>query len=577
MPSRPTRRPSPPSPVRCLTVVLVAVALLAAACSDAHTQAQRDWSDTGYDPNVLTLLNPPDLNPVLTALGAAYLTVRPNTSLVFLNQVNASSGKYNRTKSTLTNTQIIQAGASPSLWIDEAGLLKPFANDPRAQGQIVPFAVEPMVLVVRAGNPSHVSGLDAFAAGGPPVGRCSTSVPCGKWAYIWLRADHIQPKFAVKVPEATMLLSEIRAGHAVAGLLFSLSIPPGDITVATVPVASPPAPTFTFSMLAMSTNPLAQQFEKWVATSEQARSIVASYGLLPGTGRDRDLMSPPLDPRSLVCVTGMHRSGTSLATRALELLGVSLGAPEGLLPPGPDNPAGYFENKAIQELDDELLAHLGGSWDQPPTLIDRWAHDPQLDAFRARAAAALVADFGPASAGARTGPLIGFKDPRVSLLLPFWRTVVSVRTTVVVVRAPTEVAASLARRNGIEPPQASLLWLRYVLAAAAHDPDHLLIVQNDFFDQLGPTLIRLADHLGLPRPAPAVEAEVAAHLDIGLQHGSSRRPRRLDQQSGGGPRRTGLERGSTRSGRARPHRDPSVGRRLAATAGREPGPGPSTG
>ncbi len=228
----------------------------------------------------------------------------------------------------------------------------------------------------------------------------------------------------------------------------------------------------------------------------------------------------PVDPRSLVCITGMHRSGTSLATRALELLGVSLGAPEGLLAPGPDNPAGYFENKAIQELDDELLAHLGGSWDQPPTLSQGWADDPGLDSFRSRAAAVLVHDFGPVAPD-HPDRLIGFKDPRVSLLLPFWRTVVSVRTTVVVVRAPAEVAASLARRNGIEPPQSALLWLRYVLAAAGNDPGHLLIAQHDFFDQLGPTLVRLADHLGLPRPTPAVEAEVAGHLDADLQHGAA--------------------------------------------------------
>ncbi len=234
----------------------------------------------------------------------------------------------------------------------------------------------------------------------------------------------------------------------------------------------------------------------------------------------------PVDPRALVCVTGMHRSGTSLATRALEVLGLSLGAPDGLLPPGPDNPAGYFENRAIQELDDELLAHLGGSWDQPPTLVEGWADDRSLAPFRQRAAATLAADFGPPPPTAPSPPddgdghPIGFKDPRLSLLLPFWRTVVTVRTTVLVVRSPDEVAASLARRNGIEPPQASLLWLRYVLAAAGNDPSHLLVTQRDFFDRLTPTLVRLADHLDLPRPTPAVEAAVAAHLDPALQHGA---------------------------------------------------------
>ncbi len=218
----------------------------------------------------------------------------------------------------------------------------------------------------------------------------------------------------------------------------------------------------------------------------------------------------------VVCVTGMHRSGTSLATRALEALGVWLGRPGSLLPPGPDNPAGYFENQAIQELDDELLAHLGGSWDQPPTLAGEWADDPGLDAFRRRAGEVVARDL--SGDGPDRPALVGFKDPRLSLLLPFWRTVVPVRATVVLVRAPAAVAGSLAGRNQIDPPQAAALWLRYLLAATTNDPGHLLVTQDAFFTDLGPTLARLAQHLGLPAPTEAVQAAVADHLDADLQH-----------------------------------------------------------
>ncbi len=283
--SRPIRRPFRPSLLRCLTVVLLAVALVATACSDAHNQAQRDWVDTGYDPNVVTLLNPPELNPVLTALGTAFLAVRPNTSLVFLNKVSAPSGKFNRNKKSLTNTQIIQAGASPSLWIDVAAVLKPYADDPRAQGKIEPFGVEPLVLTVQAGNPTHITGLDAFAAGGPTAGRCAITQMCGRWTYTWLAAAHIHPTFEVKVGDGTQLVAAIAAGRAQAGLVLSLTIPFGDTAVATVPVASPPAPSYPFRMLGMSANPAALQFEQWLSTSPQARSIISSYGLLPGSGK----------------------------------------------------------------------------------------------------------------------------------------------------------------------------------------------------------------------------------------------------------------------------------------------------
>jgi hypothetical protein len=211
---------------------------------------------------------------------------------------------------------------------------------------------------------------------------------------------------------------------------------------------------------------------------------------------------------------GMHRSGTSIAARILELLGVSLGDPDLLLVPGRDNPTGYWENRAIKELDDELLAHLGGSWDQPPVLEDGWELDAGLAPFRARAVATLAESF-PSSA---VSGVIGWKDPRLSLLLPFWRTVVPVAGTVVVVRAPDEVARSLRARNGIDAPQSALLWLRYVFSATAADPDGVLLRIDDFFDDLSGTLAAIARHLGLAVPGAAVEEAARSHLDPELRH-----------------------------------------------------------
>ena len=286
MPSRSNRRhPSRPAIVRLLGVVLVAVSLLATACSDAHTQAQRDWVDPGIDPNVLSLLAAPSLTPVLTALGQAFQTVRPDTTLVFVNQVTATTGKRNRVDSNLTNTQIIQSGASPALWIDVAAVLKPYAKDSRAQGPILPFAVEPLVLAVKVGNPAGVTGLNAFEAGGPTAGRCSTKAPCGKLGAAWLAAAKIKPSYEVKALDAPQLLEAITKGQADAGLVLALDVPPAGPTLTTVPVATPPAPSITYRMLCMSTNPTATQFEKWVATSPQARAILTTYRLLPGTGR----------------------------------------------------------------------------------------------------------------------------------------------------------------------------------------------------------------------------------------------------------------------------------------------------
>jgi hypothetical protein len=217
-----------------------------------------------------------------------------------------------------------------------------------------------------------------------------------------------------------------------------------------------------------------------------------------------------------VCVTGMHRSGTSVIAGALSHLGASLGDPSRMLKPGPDNPKGYFEIQAVVQLDDELLAHLGGAWDQPPVLDPGWEHGPAVAPFRERAGGILDDSFGPEPA---RPPLVVWKDPRLSVLLPFWRTVTPIATTVVVVRDPVEVAASLAVRGyAVGPAQAASLWLRYLYAATAADPGHLLLRLADIFEDLPGTIARVAAHVGLPAPDAEREAAVRDHLDLGLRH-----------------------------------------------------------
>jgi hypothetical protein len=284
MPNRLSRRPTAPALARHLLVALLALALLATACSDAHTQAQRDLADPGVDPDVVTVLATTDLIPLLKALNQAFLLVRPNTTLVFVNQITDQSGRHRKVNSKLSNTQLVQSGAAPSLWIDAPDKLAPFANDPRAQGPVLPFAVESMVVVVQQGNPAHVSGLDAFAAGGVPAGRCKSDVACGKPAQEWLAAAKVRGVFPLVTNDAPSLIAAIAKGQVQVGIVWARDLPPDTPGVSTVPVATPPSPATPYSMLGMNPNPTAKQFEQWLATSPAARAVITSYGFLPGNG-----------------------------------------------------------------------------------------------------------------------------------------------------------------------------------------------------------------------------------------------------------------------------------------------------
>ena len=66
----------------------------------------------------------------------------------------------------------------------------------------------------------------------------------------------------------------------------------------------------------------------------------------------------PLRSRNVICTLGMHRSGTSLVSRMLNLLGVHLGTDQSLSGTNEDNPKGYWEHHTFALLNDEILARF---------------------------------------------------------------------------------------------------------------------------------------------------------------------------------------------------------------------------
>ena len=148
----------------------------------------------------------------------------------------------------------------------------------------------------------------------------------------------------------------------------------------------------------------------------------------------------------------MHRSGTSALSSVLEATGLDAGTD--LMARDVGNPDGYYEQRAVVTLDDDVLAHYGGSWDAPPLLAPGWAEERVARDFARRAREVLDATF--------SGPRFVMKDPRVSLLLPLWRHVLLDRcAAVVIVRDPAEVAWSLALRDAMSPLSAMALWSAY--------------------------------------------------------------------------------------------------------------------
>ena len=65
----------------------------------------------------------------------------------------------------------------------------------------------------------------------------------------------------------------------------------------------------------------------------------------------------------LICVLGMHRSGTSCVTGSLQQAGLFLGDCHTW---NPHNTKGNRENQDFVDLNDAVLAFNNGAWDKPP-------------------------------------------------------------------------------------------------------------------------------------------------------------------------------------------------------------------
>src|SRR5688572_28881884 len=95
---------------------------------------------------------------------------------------------------------------------------------------------------------------------------------------------------------------------------------------------------------------------------------------------------------TVLCVLGMHRSGTSVLSRLLNILGVYLGPQRAISNVGYDNPKGYWEHHPIALLNDEILIRFGGSWHEPPVFPPGWSQSPEVADLKDKARVVL-ADF----------------------------------------------------------------------------------------------------------------------------------------------------------------------------------------
>ncbi len=233
--------------------------------------------------------------------------------------------------------------------------------------------------------------------------------------------------------------------------------------------------------------------------------------------KESGVTSDPELKRYMIFVLGMHRSGTSALAGVLSRLGCTL--PADLMAASEDNCKGYFESKTTQEFNDCILKDAGTSWRDWRRMNSDWFTSPVGQSLLSQASGLLTQEFGGA-------PLSIFKDPRVCRMVPFWVAAAKMAgfrpMPVLTHRNPLEVAKSLSKRDGMDPAEGLLLWLRHVLSAeaATRGQPRFFTSYEQILQNWPAQISRLQENLNimLPRFDERSSAQVEDFLSKGLRH-----------------------------------------------------------
>lgn len=210
----------------------------------------------------------------------------------------------------------------------------------------------------------------------------------------------------------------------------------------------------------------------------------------------------------IICLAGMHRSGTSLMASYFQACGINMG--ERLVGPATGNRRGHFEDTEFVSFHEGLLRENSARMLSPGRRL------VIPDDYRARARRMIDSRNGQL-------PVWGWKDPRTTLFLEFWREVDPGIRFVLLYRPAEIVADSLRRRKSDRrvrflPWIATTAWLRYnrdALAFARRHPESAALVSIAGFNRSHERARRiLADWLGtaleVPYSTVYAPAEIAA-------------------------------------------------------------------
>jgi len=228
-----------------------------------------------------------------------------------------------------------------------------------------------------------------------------------------------------------------------------------------------------------------------------------------------------VNKKKVVCILGMGRSGTSMTTRVINLMGIFLGETENMMPANKDvNAEGFWEHLKIVDIHDEILNEFNSSWESTKPLPDKWWQLPKIEEYRDKLIKLIETEFSNHSIWA-------FKDPRTCVMLPLWKEIFGILNIepmfVIPIRNPVDIANSLKKRDGFSLNYSMRIWYYHMIniLEGTEEYKRIFIKYDDMMENTDINLSKLTDFLDIQLSDENIEV-IKRSLKPNLRHSKTK-------------------------------------------------------
>lgn len=240
--------------------------LFPAACAALLVPLSGCTSDDA-DAGTLTVLAASSLTEPFTELGKRFEAENPGV------EVDFSFGS-----STTLAEQVTQGAPGDVLaTADRVSMDLAVAGD-AVDGDPAAFATNVLVLVVPAGNPARIDGLEDLD--GTDWVRCTDDAPCGKVAAALLEADDVDSEPKSLEIDVKSVLAKVTSGEADAGLVYASDALAAADAVETIELPGATEQVTTYFIGALDDAGSDELAAEWVTfvSSDEGRQILTDAG-----------------------------------------------------------------------------------------------------------------------------------------------------------------------------------------------------------------------------------------------------------------------------------------------------------